>query len=65
METWGCHPRPAQRPSDRFGAVSAGDLDRIAEAAWRAPSASNRQHRDFVVVPDPDQLRALFVARLS
>ena len=37
----------------------AADLDRIAEAAWRAPSASNRQHWDFVVVTDPDQLRAL------
>jgi nitroreductase len=39
--------------------VPAADLDRIAEAAWRAPSASNRQHWDFVVVTDPDQLRAL------
>jgi nitroreductase len=39
--------------------VSAADLDRIAEAAWRAPSASNRQHWDFVIVTDPDQLREL------
>ena len=39
--------------------VACAHLDRIAEAAWRAPSASNRQHWDFVVVTDPDQLRAL------
>jgi nitroreductase len=39
--------------------VPDADLNRIAEAAWRAPSASNRQHWDFVIVTDPDQLRAL------
>jgi nitroreductase len=39
--------------------VPPADLGRIAEAAWRAPSASNRQHWDFVVVTEPDQLRAL------
>ena len=39
--------------------VTAEDLDRITEAGRRAPSASNRQHWDFVVVIDPDQLRAL------
>jgi nitroreductase len=27
-------------------------LTRIVEAGWRAPSASNRQHWDFVVVTD-------------
>ena len=37
--------------------VPDADLNRIAEAAWRAPSASNRPHWDFVT--DPDQLRAL------
>jgi nitroreductase len=31
-------------------------LDRILEAAWRAPSASNRQMWDFVVVTDRDEL---------
>ncbi len=35
------------------------DLDRIAEAAWRAPSASNRQHWDFVIVTDRSQLAEL------
>jgi nitroreductase len=39
--------------------VSAADLDQIADAAWRAPSASNRQHWAFIVVTDPGQLRAL------
>jgi nitroreductase len=40
-------------------AVPAADLDRIAEAGWRAPSASNRQHWNFVIVTDRDQLQAL------
>jgi nitroreductase len=39
--------------------VPNADLDRIAEAGWRAPSASNRQHWTFIIVIDPDQLRAL------
>jgi nitroreductase len=39
--------------------MSAADLDQILEAGWRAPSASNRQHWDFVVVTEPGQLAAL------
>jgi nitroreductase len=39
--------------------ISDRDLERVAEAGWRAPSASNRQHWDFVVVTDRDQLQAL------
>jgi nitroreductase len=39
--------------------VPAADLDRIAEAGWRAPSASNRQHWNFIIVTDRDQLQAL------
>jgi nitroreductase len=39
--------------------VPAADLDQIADAAWRAPSASNRQHWAFIIVTDADQLRAL------
>jgi nitroreductase len=35
------------------------DLDRIAEAGWRAPSARNQQHWDFVIVTDRDQLHEL------
>jgi nitroreductase len=40
-------------------AVPDDDLDRIAEAGWRAPSASNRQHWDFVIVTDGVQLQKL------
>jgi nitroreductase len=39
--------------------VPDDDLDRIAEAGWRAPSASNRQHWDFVIVTDRVQLQEL------
>src|ERR1700761_3608091 len=39
--------------------VSIDDLDRIAEAGWRAPSAKNRQAWDFVIVTDQDQLKEL------
>ncbi len=39
--------------------VSQADLDRIAEAGWRAPSAKNRQPWDFVIVTDKAQLREL------
>lgn len=39
--------------------ISDSDLDRIAEAAWRAPSASNRQHWDFIIVTDRTQLEGL------
>jgi nitroreductase len=59
METWDAIRARRNVRSYRTDQVSAADLDRIAEAAWRAPSASNRQHWDFVIVTDPDQLRAL------
>jgi nitroreductase len=59
METWDAlrarrnvrqyEPRP----------ISAPDLDRVLEAGWRAPSASNRQPWDFVVVTDREELEAL------
>jgi nitroreductase len=39
--------------------IPEADLDRVAEAAWRAPSASNRQHWDFVIVTDRAQLTEL------
>jgi nitroreductase len=39
--------------------VPDADLDRIAEAGWRAPSAKNDQHWDFVIVTNPAQLEAL------
>jgi nitroreductase len=39
--------------------VSEDDLNRIAEAGWRAPSAKNRQPWDFVIVTDRAQLQEL------
>ncbi|MEE2851331.1 MAG: nitroreductase family protein [Actinomycetota bacterium] len=39
--------------------IPAEDLDRIAEAGWRAPSAKNRQPWDFVIVTDRNQLTEL------
>jgi nitroreductase len=59
MDTWDAIRARRNVRSYRPDSVPEADLDRIAEAGWRAPSASNRQHWDFVVVTDPDQLRAL------
>jgi nitroreductase len=39
--------------------IADSDLDRIAEAGWRAPSAKNNQHWDFVIVTDRKQLEEL------
>jgi nitroreductase len=39
--------------------VADDDLNRIAEAGWRAPSAKNRQPWDFVIVTDRAQLQDL------
>ena len=59
METWDAIRARRNVRTYRPDPVPASDLDRITEAGRRAPSASNRQHWDFVVVTDPDQLRAL------
>jgi len=58
METWDAIRSRRNVRSYRTDPVPAADLDRIAEAAWRAPSASNRQHWDFIIVTDPDRLRS-------
>ena len=39
--------------------IAPAHLDRILEAGWRSPSASNGQHWDFVLVTDPAQLQKL------
>jgi nitroreductase len=59
METWDAIRARRNVRSYRPDAVPATDLERIAEAGWRAPSASNRQHWTFIVVTDRDQLQAL------
>jgi nitroreductase len=59
METWDAITarRNVREFEDR--PIPDADLDRILEAARRAPSASNRQPWDFVVVTDPAQLQKL------
>jgi nitroreductase len=59
METWDAIRARRNVRSYLAEPVPDAHLERIAEAAWRAPSASNRQHWDFIIVTDPDQLRAL------
>jgi nitroreductase len=59
METWDAISARRNVRTYLPDPVSAADLNRIAEAAWRAPSASNRQDWNFIVVTDRDQLQAL------
>jgi nitroreductase len=59
MEAWDAIRARRNVRAYRPDPVSKEDLDRIAEAGWRAPSASNRQHWDFVIVTDREQLRDL------
>src|SRR5580693_8983561 len=59
METWDAIRARRNVRTYRPDPVPDADLDRIAEAGWRAPSASNRQHWNFIVVTDREQLKAL------
>src|SRR6202007_1383828 len=59
METWDAIRARRNVRTYLPDPVPAADLDRIAEAGWRAPSASNRQHWNFIIVTDRDQLQAL------
>ena len=59
METWDAIRARRNVRTYQADPVPAWDLDRIAEAGWRAPSASNRQHWEFIIVTDKDQLQAL------
>ena len=59
VETWDAIRARRNVRSYRPDPVPEDDLQRIAEAGWRAPSASNRQPWDFVIVTDPDRLREL------
>jgi nitroreductase len=59
METWDAiRARRNVREYDQRP-ITAEDLNRILEAGWRAPSASNRQHWDFIVVTEKAQLAEL------
>lgn len=59
METWDAIRARRNVRTYRPDPVPGPDLDRIAEAGWRAPSSSNQQHWDFVIVTDREQLQAL------
>ena len=59
METWDAIRARRNVRSYDARAIERAELDRILEAGRRAPSASNRQRWDFVVVTDRDQLEAL------
>ncbi len=59
METWDAIRARRNVRSYQPGPVPEDDLARIAEAGWRAPSASNRQHWDFIVVTDRERLAEL------
>jgi nitroreductase len=59
METWDAIRARRNVRSYSPEPVPDSDLDRIAEAGWRAPSSRNDQHWDFVIVTDPDQLQEL------
>ena len=59
METWDAlrARRNVRAYEDRT--IPAEHLERIVEAGWRSPSASNRQRWGFVVVTDRATLQAL------
>ena len=59
METWDAIRARRNVRSYSPEPVPDSDLDRIAEAGWRAPSSRNDQHWDFVIVTEPDQLQEL------
>jgi nitroreductase len=59
METWDAIRARRNVRDYTQEALSEEDLTRIVEAGWRAPSASNRQHWDFVVVTDRGGLEEL------
>jgi len=59
METWDAIRARRNVRTYLPDPVPAADLDRIAEAGWRAPSGGNRQHWNFIIVTDREQLEAL------
>jgi nitroreductase len=63
VETWDAIRSRRNVRSYAAGAIAPTDLDRILEAARRAPSAGNQQAWDFIVCTDPEQLAQL--ARVS
>jgi nitroreductase len=59
METWDAITARRNIREYTSQLVSDADLNRIAEAGWRAPSAKNRQAWDFVIVTNKEHLQEL------
>lgn len=59
METWDALRARRNVRQYRTEPIPDDDLKRIVEAAWRAPSARNNQHWDFVVSTDRGTLAEL------
>jgi nitroreductase len=59
METWDAITARRNVREYTEQLVSEADLNRIAEAGWRAPSAKNRQAWDFVIVTNKEHLQEL------
>jgi len=59
MEAWDAICARRNVREYKLQPVSEADLNRIAEAGWRAPSAKNRQPWDFVIVTDESQRKEL------
>jgi nitroreductase len=59
VETWDAIRARRNVRSYDTRTISDADVNRILEAGWRSPSASNRQAWDFVLSTDRDQLREL------
>jgi nitroreductase len=59
METWDAIRSRRNVRSFDERPLAPADLERVLEAAWRSPSASNRQKWDFILVTDRGQLEEL------
>src|ERR1700712_280438 len=59
METWDAITARRNVREYTSQLVSEADLNRIAEAGWRAPSAKNRQAWGFVIVTNKEHLQEL------
>jgi nitroreductase len=59
METWDAISSRRDVRSYRDQRIAPADLDRILEAAWRAPSSTNEQRWDFVVCTERPRLQEL------
>jgi nitroreductase len=59
VETWDAIRSRRDVRTYRDQPIAPADLDRILEAAWRAPSSNNQQRWDFVVCTDRSRLQEL------